>query len=71
MFWRYWAREIGSEPPVYSPVIRQGGSSAVLTTVVARTLPSKAVLLGEFARGGPGGTSVPFEATGPGTRPSH
>jgi hypothetical protein len=71
MFWRYWAREIGSEPAAYSPVIRQGGSSAVLTTVVCRTLPPKAVVLGEFARSGAGGASVPFEARSPGTRTTH
>ncbi|MCU0934885.1 MAG: hypothetical protein MUF66_02170 [Gammaproteobacteria bacterium] len=71
MLWRYWAREVGSEPAVYSPVIRQEGSSAVLTTVVCKTLPPKAVVLGEFARSGAGGASVPFEARSLSTRPTH
>jgi len=63
MFWRYWARERGSDPPVYSPVVRRGGRSEVLTTVISRRLPPNALLVGEFARraGAGDGPAVPFD----------
>jgi hypothetical protein len=63
MFWHYWAQERGSDPPVYSPVIRQGGQRTVLATVTAHWLPPGSTLVGEFspqARVG-GGPAVPLE----------
>jgi hypothetical protein len=70
MFWRYWARERGSDPPTYSPVIREGGRSLVLTTITSHQLSAEAVVLGEFTRQREttAGPSVPLErpATGAG-----
>lgn len=62
MLWRYWAQDSSSDPPAFSPVVREGGERRVLVTITAHELPVGGVLLGRFVRrAGASGFAVPLE----------